>query len=409
MRRLLLAFALAALVSAPTAASARAKGDLSGDTEANHHVSYSYWTVEGATVHVRFVLPTSQAHDLAAPSAPPPTLAATSSAIGAGLSVTATGGDCIAIDQGEGVGAIYAMALTPGVERFELIFRCPSAGGIVLHDHLLFARAPGQRGGGSAIRSFTIGRQDLALPAGALTDQSAGAFAWRMFVGKLGAVESFFVVAGLLLLAWRWRDLGYIAAGLSAGYGVSLMLKLSGLVVARNSSTEVAVDALMIILGCSALYLHSRLSAPRGPGLPPALFALAGLAATAAAASISPASALTVGGLVLFSSTLLSGAATGFRSSWLATALAALFGLLDGGRMVNELVPLHLPPLRLAPMLAGDDLGAMAAILAITAAGIGALWIAKRRAAFVRPVAEDLAGATVLGFGVFRFVSHIYS
>jgi hypothetical protein len=417
-RRFSLVLLIAALMSAPLAASARSPSVLSAEITPDRSVNYSYWTVEGPTVRVRFVVPTGEARDLAAPGAPPPTLAAVSSAVGAGLAVSAGGQGCEAIDQGEGVGTVYTMALTPRVERFELIFRCPSADGIVLHDHLLFDRAPGhvdyaliQRGGASALRTFTAGRQDVALPMGALADEGAGDFAWRALVGTVRAVESLCLVAGLLLLCRRWRDLGFVAAGLGVGYGVSLALALSGLVAAGAPLIAIGLDGLVMLSGGGALYLQSRRSAADGRGgwVGAALFSLFCVAATLAAALIYPQAGLIVGGLAIFGCAWLAGAGSGASSSWLAPALAVVFGLLDGMRPASDLAPLHLAPLRLAPMLAGYDVGAMAAILAVMAVAMGSVRLAARRAAFARSVAEDLAGAGVLGFGVFWFVSHIYS
>jgi hypothetical protein len=416
--RLSLAVMIAALMFAPFTASARQPSSLSAETAPDRSVSYSYWTVEGATVRVRFVLPTAEVRDLAALGAPPLTLAAVSLAVGAGLAVSAGGQDCEAIDQGEGVGAVYTMALTPGVERFELIFHCPSADGIVLHDHLLFDRAPGhvdyaliRRGGASALQTFTAGKQDVALPTGALADEGAGDFAWRAMVGTMQAVESLCLVAGLLLLSRCWRDLGFVATGLGVGYGVSLALALSGLAAARAPLIVIGLDGLVMLAGGGALYLQSRRSAVDGRGgwVGAALFSLFGVAATLAAALIYPQAGLIAGGLTIFGCAWLAGAGSGASSSWLAPALAAVFGLLDGMRPASDLAPLHLAPLRLAPMLAGYDLGAMLAILAVLAAAMGAVWIAARRAAVARYLAEDFAGAGVLGFGVFWFVSHLYS
>jgi hypothetical protein len=417
MRRFFgLALGIAALMLPPVVASARAASALLADITDDRSVSYSYWTVEGATVRVRFMLPTAETRALAPPHAPPPTLAAVSSSVGSALAVSSAGGVCEAIDQGEGVGAVYTMALTPGVERFEMIFRCPSADGIVLNDHLMFSRAAGHvdyaliwRGGASALRTFTADKHDVALPQGALADEGASDFAWRALVGTLRAVESLCVVAGLLLLCRRWRDLAFIAVGLSVGYGVSLALALSGLVAVRAPLTEVGVDGVVMLLGGGALYLQSRRPKPSGRGYEKAavLFGLFGIAATLAAGWVVPQAGLTVGGLAVFGFALLAVVGTSWR--WLVSALAALFGLLDGLRLPSDLGLLHLPSSRLAPMLLGYDLGAMLAIFAAAAAAMGAVWIAARRAAFARPLVEDLAGAGVFGFGVFWFVSHIYS
>jgi hypothetical protein len=186
-------------------------------------------------------------------------------------------------------------------------------------------------------------------------------------------------------------------------------LALSGLVAVRAPLTEVGVDGVVMLLGGGALYLQSRRPKPSGRGYEKAavLFGLFGIAATLAAGWVVPQAGLTVGGLAVFGFALLAVVGTSWR--WLVSALAALFGLLDGLRLPSDLGLLHLPSSRLAPMLLGYDLGAMLAILAAAAAAMGAVWIAARRAAFARPLVEDLAGAGVFGFGVFWFVSHIYS
>ena len=89
------------------------------------------------------MVPTAVARNLAAKGAPAPTLATVASAVSEAISVTTPAGDCEAVDQGEGVGQIYTLALTPGLDRFEIVFACPQASGMVLKDDLLFDRDPG--------------------------------------------------------------------------------------------------------------------------------------------------------------------------------------------------------------------------------------------------------------------------
>ena len=138
----------------------------------SHSVSYSVWTIQGSSVHLRFILPRPVVPQLLGRGASSRDQAAIGAAVLDQVAVTSSGGDCPALDQGEGAGRIYTLALTPGVDRFEVIFECPQASGMVLHDGVLFGRAPGhvnyasvQVGAGRpAFELFTRDHQSVAIP-----------------------------------------------------------------------------------------------------------------------------------------------------------------------------------------------------------------------------------------------------
>lgn len=232
---------------------------------AGHSVSYSVWAVDGSTVRLRFMLPTSEASGLASPGAPPPDVAAVSAAVGAQVSVTSSGGDCTEIDQGEGVGQVYTMALTPGLDRFEIIFACPTADGLVLHDGVLFDRARDQVNYASvqvgaerpALQMFTADHRSVALPAAprAPADASPTLLLMRGLRGVFGQADQLCVVAGLALMGRRWLDLGAVAGGLGLGYVGALAVALSGLASLDPIRGAAVMGLLPAVTGASALRL----------------------------------------------------------------------------------------------------------------------------------------------------------
>jgi hypothetical protein len=411
-----LALGLAALglVLTPRGAAAAQAAPAAG-----HSISYSAWAIAGDTVRLRYILPTTEVMDLVAPGAARPDPPAIAKAIAPQLAVTSAKGDCEAIDQGAGVGAIFTMALTPGVNRFEIVFVCPSADGLVLSNHVLFGRradhvnyATVQVGAAKpTVQMFTKGRQTLALPSagqGSLRDAGVIRFLWQGVGAILGHADRLCVIAGLLLLAMRWRDLGAIAAALALGYLASIVLAMTGATI-DLSVAAAAVGLLIAFLGAGALRLAPReAAAPSGWRI--AATAGVGLivvAALVAAARAGPWNVWMAAGLLLFGVVQIWAVGAQPRLRWLALAPAALFGLLDGADLAGDLSVLQPRPLQLAPMLLGYDVGAIAAAVALVAAAMALLWLVRLRMRPARAVAIDLAGSALVGAGVFWFVSRL--
>ena len=379
--------------------------------------SYSMWTVTGSSVHLLFTLPTSQARRLTAPGA-----ASISAAVSAGVGVGSAGGDCTMVDRGPWVGKIYTLSPAPGLDRFEMIFDCPSANGLVLKDHVLFDRAPAlvnyariELGTDRpALQVFTANRQTIALPpAGThLANAGIGLFVRQGALALLGRLDRLAVIAGLLLLARRWRDLGAIAGALGFGYFVSVAIGLTGLVVLDPRQADIATGLLVAVLGASALRLQA--AEPSGPGrwrlaptLGAGLIVAAVLAAAAAKGGVSLA--VSAAGLVVFGlvQTWIAGAGPRFR--WLVLAPAALFALVDGMGLASDLALLQPTPAQAAPLFLGYDLGAALAAVLLATLAMGVLWLLGRRLSPVRNLAADLAGAGLVGCGMFWFVSRLYT
>ena len=403
---LVLAVAVLSLLSAPTVRAALAPA---ARGPATAHVSYSSWTIDGASVRMDFMLPRTAAVGLVAPGAPRPDTAAVAGAVAANVAVQSAGGACEAIDQGEEAGRIYVLAQTPRQYRFEIIFACPEAAGLVLHDGLLFARFPDHvnyaqvrvDGGPPVIQLFTRNHQSLALTAGRRAPQaSLLRFAMQGASQLIRHADRLCIILGLLLLARRWRDLGLIAAALAAGYLASVVLTLGGFGLSNRDWGGATTGLAALLLGAGALRLR-----PSGPAAPRAwriaTIAVAGLvfaAVMAVAAMMGPSAALAVGGLALFGGAQVWIAGSDPRLRWIAFAPGALFALMDGMGLAEDLAALQTPTMQAAPRLLAHGFGVVAAA-----------WLSARKLATAkRTLAVDLAAASLVGLGLFWFVSRIY-
>jgi len=418
MRRMALAVLalLPFLAMAPSVATAA-----NAPETASGHVSYSTWEIDGGTARVQVTIPTGAARQLVAANAPPPSLATVALAVSQGMGVTTSAGDCEAIDQGEGVGQIYTLALTPGLDRFEIVFACPQASGLVLKDSVLFDRDPGhidfaQVRVGSArtgLQALTPERQSIALPAaaaGELHDVDPATFARLAAIHLATSFGALGIIVGSVLLSRRWLDLAWFAASLTVGYVVSVAVALTGLVSLDQGIAEAMVGLMTASLGLGALAVAAgettrerrvRWSAYLGLGV-----VLVGL--IVAAAFKAPAAALATAGLAIFSL----GAIRASREPGLgvlAFAPAAMLACINGLAPASDLILLHPPAAQLAPILAGHDLGGFAVAMTVAVAAMGLIWLAGRRLRNWRNIGSELSGAALIGLGLFWFVSRLYS
>jgi hypothetical protein len=405
---------LAALVLAPGLAFA-APAPASGEATS------SIWTIDGAIVRVRIMVPTQVARKLAAKGAPAPSPATVASAVSQAIGVTTPAGDCEAIDQGEGVGQIYTLALTPGLDRFEIVFACPQATGLVLKDELLFDRDPGHidyaqiriGAGQPVLTAFTRNQRAIALPGpgASLRGADAVAFAQAAAMRMVTNIAALAILFGGVLLSRRWRDLAWLSAALAGGYLASAAVALSGVVTLDQSLAGALLGLLAAALGLGALR-----SGGTGAALSTAWRRVAWVATGLVVAGLVTAAALKSmdAGLATFGIALIGLAAVRTprlepRLGALVFAPAAAFAFMDGLGPASDLSLLHPPAARMAPILAGHDLGGLAVAVIVASAAMGLLWLAGLRLRAFRQIGAETAGAALIGLGLFWFVSRLYS
>ena len=380
--------------------------------------SYSTWSVEGQTVRVRIEVPAAAARKLDAPNAPTPSLARVASAVSAAVSVTTLAGDCEAVDQGEGVGQIYTLALTPGLDRYEIVFACPRADGLTLKNTLLLDRDPRHIGYASikvgaakpVLQTFTRDKPSIALaPPGGLRDASPGGFALREAIHVATDLAALGILLGSVFLSRRWLDLAWLGGALATGYVFSIVIALPGL-VAIDQGLAITLEGLLIMsLGLGGLMASGPTLGRRLRPATAAVAALAILGPITTALLKSPLAGLATAGIAVFALTSIwSGVASPSRRA-LVFAPAFLFALLQGQTQAADIGQLQPRADQLAPILMGGDIGAMLAAMTISAAAMAVIWLAGRKLRALRNFAAETSGAALIGFGLFWFVSRLHS
>ncbi len=400
---------LPAVLCTLLAVTAHAAPLLAGST----NVSYSVWTISGSSVLVKFLLPTPVAQSLSGADVPVLTTRKLGDYLLQHLAVQAGGRDCPAVDQGYDLGKIDPLAVEAGLYGFEILFRCPGTTDLRLHNHALFARAPGhihfarvEQNGRSSEQLFTAGREELAIPDGiGVSAAGAGSYARLGALHLAVGLDRLCFLLGTLLLMRRKEDAAYAFAALLAGYVLSMGVSAFGWIVPRASLLEAFMGLMVAVL--AAFITLRELRHPRVSAFGcPALFAVLALAAVFMHA---PLAALVLFGGAVFAGSLLKVANWFPARTWLVPV--ALVGFLDGFALPSALAPLHLSVSSQLWMTAGFDAGAVLVAALVIGVPLGMyLLVGKRfKVATPRALLNEVAAACLGGLGTFWLVSRLYA
>ena len=385
--------------------------------QSDGEASYSIWTVDGASVRVRVEVPVVAARTLDGVGAPAPSLARVASAVSSAVSVTTPMGDCEAIDQGEGVGQIYTLALTPGLDRYEIVFTCPQADGLVLKNTLLFDRDPRYvdyarikvGAGAPVLQTFTRDKPSIALTPHGPGDASPADFARRAAIRLATNIAALGVLLGSLLICRRWLDLAWLGGALVVGAAAALAVALPGHFAVDQGLADALVGVLLMALGLGGLRGGELIADRRWPRPLLAVIAVATVGLVAAATVHSPMASLATAGVAVFALASVWGAMNTPNLRWLAFAPAALLVLLQALSQASDLARLHPTAAQLAPIMIGAEAGAVLSAMAISAGAMALIWLVGRRLGGLRNFAVETSGAALIGLGLFWFVSRLHS
>jgi hypothetical protein len=377
--------------------------------------SYSIWDVLGGTVHLRFMIPTIEARNLAAPGAPVPTLEEVKTQVAEHVAVSAGGVACEPVDQGEEAGLINTMSLMPGLYRFEVIFQCASPNDIILKDTMLFDRVPDHinfarvqvDGGGFVPRLFSAGRESLRAAPGGIIFGDSGFLRYSQLgvVHVLRMMDRLVFVVGLMLIACWWREYVTIVAGLCLGYSAAFVVLQSGVIIPRTDLIEALVGFMSVFLAAQMTAVASR-----RPEIVAIAVGLSLLVVAVSATTLDASARLFLSGFGVFSACYLfvCDRIADRAAFWLVPT--TLFACLDGFGLTRAVSGFDEPGRQLAPMLVGFNVGAILAeitILAVVTAGVALL--SRSVVRLPRPVATDLGAGTLTGLGVFWFVFRAFN
>jgi HupE / UreJ protein len=377
--------------------------------------SYSIWDVLGSTVHLRFIMPTAEARHLVDPGSPAPPIAKVREYVGDHVAVSAGGANCPPIDQGEEVGLINTLSLTPGWYRFEVIFQCASPKDIVLQDTAFFGVAPEHinfarvqvDGGGFAERLFTPGKERISASSdgGIFGDCCILRYLRIGFAHVLASVDRLIFVLGLVFLVRRPRDYGLVVAGLSVGYLASMAISATDIVAPRMQLVEALMAFMSVFIAAQIIVLTWR-----RPQFVAIIVGLGCLVIAMSSSMLDTSGRLLLFGFGLFAACylLVCDRIADRAIFWLLPS--ALFAFMDGFGLAAAVSGLDVPARQLVPMLAGFDLGAVLAdLLVLTVITAGVILLRRTRFAVPRPIAVDLGTAILVCLGVSLFVSRAFS
>jgi hypothetical protein len=414
-----LAAGLAALLFASHALAAASGPGVAIPSAVARTVSYSAWTVNGAGVRLLYTLPHDARRILAAKGARPLDITDIGQAVLQGVGVSSRGGDCEAIDQGEGVGQVYPLALDPTVDRFEIIFQCPDSQGVALHDHLLFDKvrdhidfAQVTAGGRTRLETFSHDHQDVpARASSALSDPTTSAVTLHGGSGLFQDPLRLCALLAVLLTLGRWPSAPKIGAAAVAGYVIAFAASASGLET-PDIRLDRALEGLMtVVVALGVVLAHSEggFAARSWKAVCIAVAAVLAVGALALAVPHGAAAVLAVAGMAIAVLAQVIAAPNGGWRTWLQLAFVGFLAALDGLTQATLLSPLKAPLGVAAPVLAEMSVGAAVAICLTLAAVEAARWMLRGRLMPLRVTASELVAACVAGAGLFWFASQLYS
>ena len=378
----------------------------------HHSVSYSIWTVSGSSVLLKILLPVDEAQRLLGADVPLLTTKRLGDYVLRHTAVQAGGRDCPAVDQGYDLGRVDPLAVGPNLYGFELLFRCPAASSLTLHDHVLFERVVGhvnfariEKDGHAAEQLFTADRQRLQIPdSGALPEAGIGSYIRLGAMHLLHSLDRLCILFGSLLLVRRRRDAALLAAGLVAGYVAALAVSAGGWILPRMWLLEAFMGFMVALLAAVITLRELRQARVAVLGCPGLLLLLT----IAAALMRLPWQALTLCGAAVLSGGLLAAAARfeSPRTLWIVPA--TLIGFLDGFVLPSLLAPLPTPHSSQLRMVTGFDLGAASTAVLLIGLLVGAVTLAsRRRLAPPRQAANEIAATVLGGIGAYWLVSRL--
>jgi HupE / UreJ protein len=374
-------------------------------------VSHSDWLIVQDRVTLRFLLPVAETRGLVARGLPPLSVEQVAAYILDRVSVSAAGSVCPAIDQGYDIGRIDPLSVGTGLYGFEIIFKCPRGGDLVLRNAVLFDRFPRhvnfariEANGRTLDQLFTAGRERLEVPeTGFAAPVGAGEYSRLGASHVLHNLDRLFFLMGAALLARGRREYLSAATAMCLGYAVSVTACASGFVVAHPEWVDAAVGLLIALLGAQIVAREGRrprrVAAVVGAAL--LLIGVYALIARGAQAAMLPF------GFGIFASCILL-MNPEHRRFGLA-ALTASFGFLDGLVLPGDYARLQLWRELVASKLIAFDAGAVLTnglLIAIVSLIFGLLQ--RTRLPVPQTFAKDLTATLLAGTGVFWMLSRLY-
>ncbi len=369
----------------------------------------SIWRVEGSSVHVTFTVPNLEARRLSADNSIP-----NDQIIGAYI------GEHVKVLHGENQcpsDGVRSLTAAPNFSRFESVFRCPDANGIVLASNAFFDLVPTHvtyakivpENGTFVSQLFSSDRRSLELSsASGQSELEDASFFEYVLLGMdhifTGYDHQAFILA-LILLSSRIRDIVFVVTGFTLGHSISLSLAVTG-VLRPHAEFIDSIIALTIAMVAAENMAHA---AKRERSYALAFGGLLCLFVLASFFGIGNLPTPLIAGIGIFAVCYMMLSKHIQDAARLRLVVTLIFGTIHGFSFANSLIEMRLPTGRVAELLIGFNLGVEIGQLSVVALILLALAaLAKVRLTLPRPLVVDVASAALVGLGFYWFLTKGY-
>ncbi len=373
--------------------------------------SNSVWEINGASVDLVMTIPNIEAQRLSQGGAAPSD-ARLQQYLAERVYPMAGGRQCALIPP------IETLAAAPGFRKYDFTFKCSTADDLQVHSgaffdlvasHTNFAQIQNAATDDFAEQLITNEHQTVEVTGGEGDRLKTASFIEFIRMGIMHiftGVDHMSFLLGLVLISRRLRDLVFVITGFTIGHSLTLALAVTGVIRPHAEYIDALVALTIALIGAENVAV-----ATHKPGVIAAVIA----AATALMISLQllgfgglPSLLLLGAGLFTANYLMISGHLV--DAGRLRLVITLVFGLIHGFGFAASLLELQLPTERLAELLVGFNIGVEIGQLTLVV-GVTLLVAAlsKFRLALPRAIVVEVAGAFLVGLGVFWFVSRSYA
>ncbi len=373
--------------------------------------SHSAWLIDGANVHVAFTVPDFEAARLTADgSAPEDTRIL--SYLEPRVEALAHGERCATTQPPR------IVAAAPGFRRAEFAFTCPDASDLSLRSSAFFDLVPShtnyaqiQTASGDFFEQLLTADSPAVSISGPESRRRLQDAGFLKFVAMgimhifTGADHMSFLV-GLVLISRRLRDLIFVVTGFTLGHSLTLALAVTGIIRPHAAYIDALVALTIALIGAENVAATTH-----RPGLVAlwtggALLFMTGLRL----AGIGVLPPLLLLGAGLFSSNYLLVSGHLRDAGRVRMVVTLVFGLIHGFGFAADLLESRLPAGRLAELLLGFNLGVeIGQLTLVVALTLLTAFLVRRRWSPSRPLVADVVASSLVGIGVYWFVSRSFA
>lgn len=313
---------------------------------------------------------------------------------------------------------IETLSATPGFRKYDFTFKCSTGDHLQIHSgaffdliasHTNFAQIQNAATGDFAEQLITKEHQTVEVTGGEGSRLKTAKFLEFVGMGVMHiftGVDHMSFLLGLVLISRRLRDLIFVVTGFTIGHSLTLALAVTGVIRPHAEYIDALVALTIALIGAENVAV-----ATQKPGI----------IAAAVAVCVTLMIGLKVLGFGGLPSLLLLGAGL-FSANYLMISghlkdagrlrlvITLVFGLIHGFGFAASLLELQLPTERLAELLVGFNIGVeigqLTLVIAVTLLAMG---LSRLKLAPPRAILTEVAGAFLVGLGVFWFVGRSYA